>query len=77
MISSTRESVTHALARDGEACSQWRTHDHPGPAQLGACSRHVVTPPRSLRGSVKLSERSWISGGSDTGLGLQCHCAHT
>jgi DHA2 family multidrug resistance protein-like MFS transporter len=47
------------------------------PAQLGADSWQVVTPPRSLRGSVKLSERSWISGGSDTGLGLQCHCAHT
>jgi hypothetical protein len=31
----------------------------------------------SSRGSVKSSERSWISGGSDTGLGLQCHCAHS
>ena len=54
MISSTRESITHALARDGEACSQWRTHDHPGPAQLGADSRHVVTPPQLLKRERKV-----------------------
>ena len=44
MISSTRESVTHALTRPetaGRARSGGRAHDHPGPCRLGTGSRHV------------------------------------
>jgi CRP/FNR family transcriptional regulator, global nitrogen regulator len=42
MISSTRESVTHALADlRRRACGGGRAHDHPGPYRLGAGSPQV------------------------------------